>query len=682
MRKSFDIKSHIATLSLQDLKTFAEIAEIDLQGAKRKNQIINILILHEEKVSANIHLLPPTDKQKTLREALDTSTKVNRAIGLSFTALMFYILLIVLSTTDLQLFLPESKVNLPIIDIELPILGFYAAVPFIILVFHFYLLINLKHHQDKYRAWKKYAGKDGGNMFLDPILINFVDTYEAEPFTRKILVAFISLSIFYFPMLDIIWMQYRISDCHSLTLSAAPFLASVFDGILIIWYCYQIFPIRRERSPKFIRRLFSLGHIPIFFFWLGGLVLLVSAWNMFLSSHKKPSWLWTPRIDLTHAGHKVGEVPDGFILHYLGNESGDDEAIKNAYLNFGRPLAMEDTDLRFSTLNHVNLIRADLRKCNFTGASMARAHLEGCDLSEAHLEWSFLDESHFDGAKIRSANFERTGLRQSHFKGAILKKANFEGANLFESFLEGADLDSANLGGINLQFAHLEGANLLSANMQAADLRGAHLEGANLTKADLKYSNLRGANLQGADLRNCDLRGAILDSASIWGTNLLPEQLIYCIFQDLDQEKMVDWDSLIERGAHIPNTDTKRTFVSRIENAKGRSTNWTPVILPSNRISESDRLKFAHIVGSSNKYVAGGIAHQYNFNPELQKIYFDSLCSKHKYIIMELKDAYPKLVMYLLSHHFTPPKLTVAIFMTACDTPKCIHMSGAFISNY
>lgn len=90
-----------------------------------------------------------------LREALDKSSKVNRSLGLSFVALMFYILLIIASTTDLMLFLPDEKVNLPIVDVELPLKGFYAVTPFLVLIFHFNLLINLYHHRKRFIALRE-----------------------------------------------------------------------------------------------------------------------------------------------------------------------------------------------------------------------------------------------------------------------------------------------------------------------------------------------------------------------------------------------------------------------------------------------------------------------------------------------------------------------------------------------
>jgi len=73
-------------------------------------------------------------KLAILRTAADV-----RGLYFSFLLFAFYVAVIVFSTDDEQL-LKGAGAELPLLGVELPLVGFYVVIPWLILVFHAHLL--------------------------------------------------------------------------------------------------------------------------------------------------------------------------------------------------------------------------------------------------------------------------------------------------------------------------------------------------------------------------------------------------------------------------------------------------------------------------------------------------------------------------------------------------------------
>ena len=525
--------SHKAVL-LTHLKTLAKTASIDLGKARTKATIIDLLLQNSTQITPHLALIPPIPpnpaKLQILREALDTSTKVNRTLGFTFVALMFYISLIIISTTDLQLFLPESKVRLPILEVELSLLGFYAIVPFLIVIFHFYLLINLKHHQDKYQLWKAEVGEEGGITRLDPILIHFIDAYKPKELMYRLLFLVISISVFFFPLVNIVLMQGRFGAYHSFGISHFQFGAAFIDIAFILIFFDKI--VRQSKgSPRSRIIIVPMVLVSVFSFAFYFIALYLnfalqnpSTWNFL-------HYGLTPKINLANTGDQVGEVSDSYVLYYLHDSMPEQVARAKAYANFGKPLNLENRDFRFAILPSVNLARANMRGCRLDEAYMWLANLEGVQLQEAFLNHADLTGANLSGANLVGADLSGANLFRANLAGADLSEANLAGADLSEANLAGADLSEANLAGAKLTSAYLSMSNLSMANLEKAKFEGVwggpiDFSGANLYRAKLISANLYGAKLTSANLSMADLSMADLSSANLDGANLRKATLI------------------------------------------------------------------------------------------------------------------------------------------------------------
>jgi uncharacterized protein YjbI with pentapeptide repeats len=532
------------------------------------------------------HLLPEpkpdVEHLKTLREALDNSTRVNRTLGLSFVALMFYILLIITSTTDLMIFLPESTVHLPIIDVDLPLIGFYSTVPFIVLVIHFNLLMNLKHHQQKYRLWRDAVGAKGDSNLLDPILINFLDAYGRGSPLRLLLILMISTSIFYFPLINLILLQWRFSDYHSFSISSWQFVITLADVGLVLGFFYNVF-YRKTNVQKSWRRVLSVGHWPTYllvsisvFVWMMALCLQVR-----LHNPRCMSWFLSdqdlPAIRIFRQGSSLETISESALLHFWDETRDITNATRKAGLLSFRPLDLWERDLRFAHLSGMNLVGADLTLSNLDGVSFENVRLDGASLLMCELEGARLKGASLYGADLTGARIANADLSRARMEGAILTGANLSGSNLEESHLEGANLSGSRIIAANLNRATLVGANLENTEMYGSTLIGASLQGSNLCRA----------STLGADFSFSKMRGVEFDSITFYDG-------VY--YQDIDWVETFDLNSMLELGSDLKTidfrtiyADNRTAFFDRIFNAQNRVIADSAIIHPLPLVTQREQ---------------------------------------------------------------------------------------------
>ena len=82
------------------------------------------------------------DAQKLLESANSSSEQVG-VLHLGFIAACVYVIVIAVGRTDLDLLIGKG-IRLPIIDTEVPIVGFFAFAPWILVISHFNLLLHLQ----------------------------------------------------------------------------------------------------------------------------------------------------------------------------------------------------------------------------------------------------------------------------------------------------------------------------------------------------------------------------------------------------------------------------------------------------------------------------------------------------------------------------------------------------------
>lgn len=83
-----------------------------------------------------------TNSEILLQGANRASEKV-AVLHIAFLALCTYVLVTVFSTTDMDLLIGKS-IKLPVVDVQVQITGFYTTVPYLVVLAHFNLLLQLQ----------------------------------------------------------------------------------------------------------------------------------------------------------------------------------------------------------------------------------------------------------------------------------------------------------------------------------------------------------------------------------------------------------------------------------------------------------------------------------------------------------------------------------------------------------
>ena len=152
----------------------------------------------------------------------------------------------------------------------------------------------------------------------------------------------------------------------------------------------------------------------------------------------------------------------------------------------------------------------DLNSRNFLFAKLTSTWIQGGNFIEADLRGADLHGAHLEGTKFVRAKLQGANLTGTRLRNTDLAGASAPGTNLRRAILQNATLSYAQLQGADLTSAELRGANIVSARLQGADL----------TRADLREAVLRRTWLQGADLFAAKLQNSSLEKTQLQGTRL------------------------------------------------------------------------------------------------------------------------------------------------------------------
>jgi uncharacterized protein YjbI with pentapeptide repeats len=525
-----------------------------------------------------------------LGSAVNDSAGRVSTIWVSFLIFGLYLLTAATTVTHRQLFLAEP-VKLPVLNIDLPLWGFFFLAPILYVIFHIYVLLQvllLARTATAYNAAVDRAGfGDKENASLRQRLANtlFAQTFAGSPREREgwlgfLLKAMAWVTLLIAPVLILLVFQFAFLPYHShiatwthrLLILAELIIAFMLWPVVLdaqrdfdrarMWAQFKrttALPLRLIRPKNWRRDWIWLGRqrFPLAWCVLYVVVCLTLAtfpgeWHVNVFTGHWPSsvqcerWLQRKiylvdlrfdRLDLPHV-----DVIDHQKLEQI--EKATEKAGEKPYQG-ERTRVMRERDLNcsdfsdYSDLRRIDWTGAQLRGANFAhtklqGASLANVELEGANLDVAQLQDTSLDGAGLQDASLDGANLQGAYLLKAQLQGAKLNYAQLQGANLDRAQLQGASLLGATLQGASLFNAELQGAFFPSAKLQGAELNYAQLQGANLDRAQLQGANLNFAQLQGALLGGTELQGASLNDAKLQGVSLDGTQLQGASLNDAD----------------------------------------------------------------------------------------------------------------------------------------------------
>jgi uncharacterized protein YjbI with pentapeptide repeats len=432
-----------------------------------------------------------------LQRALNDAAGKASVLWTTFVIFQLYLAIAFGSVTHLDLLL-EKPIKLPLLNIDLPLVGFFVVAPTVLVIFHFYVFLQLVGLADKAKDYSALLLDDAPVASDRQYLRQRLDVFPilqflAGPRAQRTGFRGFSLRLMAWitlvgtPVLILLQGQVTFLPYHREWIVWLQRITVLID-LAVVWYFWV--RLRSDNDP--------IGWVPRKSkMYLGGAATLcVLIFSIYLASFPN-EWLKTHLPEL-------GLIPTTYewiSLQTLLFE-GDVDIVS------GRPLSVFSNQL---VLNNQSIV--DLEK--FDKITVTH-RFRGRDLRLAVLTFADLRKADFTGAQLEGARLEFAQLQ-----GASFDRAQLEGARFDFAQLQGASLDGAQLHGAGLSGAQLQGASLDGAQLHGAGLSGAQLQGAQLLEAQLQGASLDRANLQGAQLDSAHLQGASLDRAELQGASLM-----------------------------------------------------------------------------------------------------------------------------------------------------------------
>jgi uncharacterized protein YjbI with pentapeptide repeats len=447
----------------------------------------------------------PRDIQE-LQKAVNDASLRTTALWVSFMTFAAYLIVAVGSVNHLKLF-QETAIKLPILAAELPLVAFFAIAPFFLLLFHFYLLLNLVALSRRISTYnrvliKDVKGEDDRNLLrsrLDTFLV--VQLLSRPPQERKslnirLLNIVVWITLVGVPILLLLQFQLTFLPYHNSGVTWIHRFLIGADLILIWFFWFAIYRRGKLHFPRLRRHLVALGF---------------SAFVIFISI-----------IVVSYPGERLARIVSVPIPMVCWKKS---VPISDCFLRgpvnmvTGRPqryffnvLVLPDQTLTDPEKAKAGQITTALRGRDLAGAILVRSDIRLVDFTGTKLDGARLDRARASGAIFGC----------DHTGDPLPKNADWPDHGC--SSLRGASLLGANLSGAHFSGARMEGSVLIDANLSGANLRNVHLGDAILTNANLTAANMRSTQLQNAYLYQTNFSGATLDESELGGALLEKSQ--------------------------------------------------------------------------------------------------------------------------------------------------------------
>jgi hypothetical protein len=432
------------------------------------------------------------EKRNELEASVRDSSEKLRQFLFAYLALITYVVAAVFSTTDRQLLLANQGLKLPVVDLTVPLLGFYLAVPFFVLALHFNLLQNLAQHHRKLICWRESWNGEVPPEKVTAFIFDAATLSQTGTFARWTRAVSAGVCFYSGPaVLSII--LWRFADYQSrlalLTHAGALWLDVVFVAkARNLFYEHQhqrtsaVASESQSRLEYVIAPVLAAPRSRFASIWYTFVVAMLIKIAICVDVYVIP---WQNSILRKLGGPLLFKVEDG------------DEFRANLY-GFLPRIAIDRTDTLFKPAISEMKAQGEL----------------------ANIDWRVQFETRGMSLDLRNRSLKYLSIPAQYIPRLWARGAELQGADLSFAVLTGATLPDADLAGASLGFADIEGGWLVDTNLRGANLLNARLAGMYAERVEAQGADLAGANLEGALLIDVGLEGAELEHATLDGALL------------------------------------------------------------------------------------------------------------------------------------------------------------------
>jgi hypothetical protein len=423
---------------------------------------------------------------EAVRKSVDDTASISGTLWFSYLFTLLYIAIATGAVTHRDLLL-ENPVKLPFLNVELPLVAFFALAPILFIIAHAYTLMHFVMLAAKVGTYdaelrEKLSGKEANATRLglrrqlpSNIFVQFLagpsDIREGGLGWLLKAVAWISLVIG--PVLLLLFLQIQFLPYHLEWVTWVQRFALLAD-MALLWFLWpailgsrsEIHWPRPQRSPVLAFGLLSL--IPI------GLAFTTATFPGERLDEFVGKKQWIPLnlaamgLVATNSGNRPNWTSFHDILYIVTRR-------RRSW--FSNTLVLPGFDsLEAKAIDDQNKLdwvkqTMILRGRNLGGAVLSGADLRKADLIGAHLQGASLEEADLSDARIAGADLQGVSLKSAYLQGALLMGANLQAASL-----ENAQLQAAALDGAQLQGASLDKRNFKEQYLSPRGLRARHFE--------------------------------------------------------------------------------------------------------------------------------------------------------------------------------------------------------------
>jgi uncharacterized protein YjbI with pentapeptide repeats len=473
-----------------------------------------------------------------LQGAVNDASSRAAALWLSFLTFMAYLTMTVGAVTH-EALLKQTPIKLPVLNVELPLVGFFWIAPFFFLLFHFYLFLQLVILVRKIASFdanlrttvELEQEREEYRRRLDTFLVvQFLIGAEEERkgLTGRLLRCVALITLVMLPILLLLQFQLTFLPYHDAWVTWVHRIAILVDIRLawVFWFAIArgdgkiYFPeiqfgwrdvFRRGSFLKMVRKIVagvSLaargGYRNSRTGFICSVGVILASFFVFAFTDEPVArvvQIPVPRISNDEIVWEVKPIAE-FVLH------GPIDMVQGRPRRwFSNVLVVPD-----KKLVNDNAVDKDFPSLSLRGRNLSGAILIGSDLRSADFTGANLNDAVLDRAQLQDATFGCTAPYDRRTKPGWpddectwLQRASFAQAQL-----QAADFKRARMHGAILIKANLQGADLSAAQLQGVMLSNAELVGASLKGANLNHAFLDGANLIGADFHNAQLRDVLI----------------------------------------------------------------------------------------------------------------------------------------------------------------------------
>jgi len=571
-------------------------------------------------------------KLDRLHEVANERARSFRTAYAFFISVVLYTIVIV-STTHHQLLFRAGDVHTPILNVAVPVVGFFLVVPWVVILLHFGLLLKAIFLADTISQYTAALDKQSRPLdekkhvlsLLYPIpLAHKIANVYWRGSMRNILNVSVLVTMIVLPPVFLLFAQVQFLPYQDELFTWLHRLAVVMDIGLLWWLWPRIAAPRmawaewcrgqksKIAAPAAVTAFVSFFSV-VFADLPGGTMSNLTTSLNFLRDSLEREYSLSNRV-------LVQEAPSPEILasHYretCESRDGCDESVISVgspfWCRHAKPLQLErrkftnaalsKSTLCWATLREARLQGADLREAKlgqavlagaeFHGAQLAGADLHGADLRGAKLHRADLQGAKLHDARLAGAELHGAQLAGAKLHGADLLEAKLHGASLLGAEFHGANLRSAKLHGAALTMAQFHGADLTGAGLHWAILAGTEFHGADMTRAELHGAVLANAEFHGADMAGTELHGTVLMETKFHGANLTEAKLHFADLRWIDLSSKLKKGQLGETRQKIAkiNSPNLRTWAwERIENMENKETSIEPESLRNSVLCSGD----------------------------------------------------------------------------------------------